>query len=69
MEKTLCSNPMREKVICSNPHGEDDEEDGEEDSAHVKEEDTKQEAEEWRCPEIFGAHAKHVKQSQNIHFN
>ena len=43
--------------ICSNPHGEDDEEDGEEDSAHVKEEDTEQEAEERRCPEIFGSHA------------
>ena len=55
--------------ICSNPHGEDDEEDSEEDSAHVKEEDTEQEAEEWRCPEIFGLHAKHVKRPQNIHFN
>ena len=43
--------------ICSNPHGEDDEEDGEEDSAHVEEEDTEQEAEERRCPEIFGLHA------------
>ena len=55
--------------ICSNPHGEDDEEDGEEDSAHVEEEDTEQEAEERRCPEIFGLHAKHVKRPQNIHFN
>ena len=43
--------------ICSNPHGEDDEEDGEEDRAHVEEEDTEQEAEERRCPEIFGSHA------------
>ena len=38
-----------------NSHGEDDEEDGEEDSAHVEEEDTEQEAEERRCPEIFGS--------------
>ena len=43
--------------LCSNPHGEDDEEDGEEDRAHVEEEDTEQEAEERRCPEIFGSHA------------
>ena len=43
--------------LCSNPHGKDDEEDGEEDSAHVEEEDTEQEAEERRCPKIFGSHA------------
>ena len=43
--------------LCSNPHGEDDEEDGEEDRAHVEEEDTEQKAEERRCPEIFGSHA------------
>ena len=43
--------------LCSNPHGEDDEEDGEEDRAHVEEEDTEQEAEERRCPKIFGFHA------------
>ena len=43
--------------LRSNPHGEDDEEDGEEDRAHVEEEDTEQEAEERRCPKIFGSHA------------